>query len=632
MLEAMGGTIYGNSNPWIDRIAAAERAKKAWEEKFRCRRLNDYYENFQWKARTDGPQLNYNPYTLNMFYSTIKIKMASFLFQKPKFNVTPEPGHSHWDIEFAVESAQLKQDCLNTIVKNRNIHFAKHLKYAALDAFTRFGIIEVGYAADWRNPQKEDPLLNSWENPDYTGEESRLKVVDDNELPQSEWFYIKRIKADRFVVSVSDAEELEDHQWVGYWQYYYLDTLKKTKGINIPDNYSGSAYSMDDIGSYSKDRQTNLYLPSSLNANPLCKVWHIWDLVAKKRRLILDGWTGEDYELWNDTIERLPLVDLRWELRLDGFYPIPPAWYWLSSQDEINEAREQIRSYRRRFTRKFQAIRGAVDPEEMEKFVSGPDGVTIEVKSMDAIKPIDNPEIGPTSENALVQAKDDFNLISGTSAEARGQDADRATATASKIIDARSQVRESVDQLDFSVFASAIGRELLCQAQEKMTLGMWIKYTSDPSQSGMMQDMTPNSPYYKFIKAQDLNDGYDFDVDVDVVNATPVAQQTEQTSFVNFVTFIQQFPMLALSPVLIRETAYRFGYKNEQVIHQMQQAAILQQQLQQQQLLAQKNGAANSNAAGGGGSNPADTAKAQMATPSPGTIQQQINNQLGPVQ
>jgi hypothetical protein len=344
--------------------------------------------------------------------------------------------------------------------------------------------------------------------------------------------------------------------------------------------------------------------------------------VAHERRLLLNGYDEENYELWSQSFERLPLVDLRWELREEGFYPVPPSFYWLSSQDEINESREQIRSYRRRFTRKFQVLKGGMDEEEKEKFVSGPDGILVEVKQLDALKAVDNPEIGPTSENALLQAKDDFNIASGTSAEARGP-SDRETATSAKITDTRSQIRESAEQLDFSEFASLIGREILCQANEKLVDGLWVKYSANPSE-GVLTDMQVNAPMFKFIKAQDLSDGYDFTVNVDVKNATPAAMQQEQTAYVNFVMFLQNAPMVAMSPILIRETAYRFGYKNEQVIHQMQQVALLAMAAKASQ--AGASGQQIQQAAGGG--NPTNTAKAQMAQPDLNTIQTQLNNQI----
>lgn len=571
-----------STNPWQSRISNANKKYEEWEARFECSKLEEYYEGFQWRGRANQP--SYRPYTLNLVTSTIEIKLANFLFQRPLFTVTPEPGHSHYNLDFAVRSAQLKQDTLNTIIKNKNLKFTRHLKMAALDSFFRFGMIEVGYAADWRNPQKEDPQLRSWLDPDV--QEDKDRVVSEDELPINEYFYVKRVKPSQFRVAVCDAEDLEDHEWVGYCQYYYTSTLKKTPGIKFPKEATSTYVSSDYGGAsaiFSQDEQSRLFLPH--RGGGISKVWHIWDLIAKKRRMLLEDYQFE--ELWSDDFEKLPFIDLRWNLRLNGYYPIPSVWYWLSPQDEINEAREQVRSYRRRFTRKFQCVKNTVDEEEKEKFVSGPDGVLIEVKQADAISPIQNPEIGATAENALLQAKDDFNLVSGTSAEARGQNVDRETATQAKLVDARAQIRESAQQIDFSEFVCLVGRQILTEAQQKLVTGLWVKMTTDPSE-GPMQDMQINAPVYEYVKAQDLSDGYDFTIDIDVQNATPAMQQQMLQAYVGFVTFLAQNPMVAMSPILIRETAYRFGYKNEQVIQQLQQVAVLSMAAKVQQEAGQQ--------------------------------------------
>jgi hypothetical protein len=40
-----------------------------------------------------------------------------------------------------------------------------------------------------------------------------------------------------------------------------------------------------------------------------------------------------------------------------------------------------------------------------------------------------------------------------------------------------------------------------------------------------------------------------------------------------FITILQQFPELAQDPMLVRETAYAVGYRNEKVIRRMQRFA-----------------------------------------------------------
>lgn len=621
------------SNAWSARLTNANKLYGEWQTKFRCQTLEEYYEGFQWKGKRDFLTVNYNPYTINLFYSTIKIKLASLLFQRPSFLISPKPGNSQWDLDFAVRSAELKQDTLNTIIQNPNAHFVDNVKLCALDSFFRFSIMEVGYAADWRNPQKEDPLLSNHDEVESHAMGPSVKVVEDHEVPVNERFYFKRINPRRFRVAVSDACELNDLEWCGYYEYYYTDILRKTKGIKWPSNYGADSVSADYGSGILADPNTKSFSPEfikMLSEGSISKVWRIWDRTAHNQLLLLDDSCDI---LWEDAFDRLPFIDQRWDFRTEGWYPIPPAFQWMSPQEEINEAREQTRSFRRRFTRKFQCVKGSVDEEEKEKFTSGPDGVVIEVKQVDAISPIQNPEQGQTAENALVIAKEDFNIISGTSAEARGQSADRETATAAKIIDARSQIRESAEQLDFSNFLCEIGRETLAQASEKLSNGLWVKYTTNPGE-GVMQEVQVNQPYYKWIKAQDLSDGYDFEIDVDITNATPAAMDAAKQSYITFLSLCRNFPETTMSPVLIRENAYRSGYRNERVIHQMQQVALLTMAAKAAQAAAQKGqtlgqaAKAGQQGAAGGGNNVAETQVAQQATPPDAQINSQLTNQL----
>jgi len=621
-------------NSWKTKVTNANKFFGQWHDKFRCDILEEYYEGFQWKGKKDFSTVNYNPYTINLFYSTIKIKLASLLFQRPSFLVSPRPGNSQWDLDFAVRSAELKQDTLNTIIQNPKCNFTQQLKLAALDSFFRFGMVEVGYAADWRNPLKEEPLLSNHESGD-SEPAKKVRVVEDNELPLNERFYFKRINPKRFRTSVSDVSEINELDWCGYYDYYYTETLQHTKSIKFPAEYDSTVLSADYSGGILADpgiKANNPEFIRLLSQGKISKVWRIWDLIAHKQMLLLEG---DFQELWSEDFERLPFIDLRWDMRTEGWYPIPPAFQWISSQDEINEAREQTRSFRRRFTRKFQVVEGMIDELEKEKFASGSDGVIITVKQVDAITPIQNPEQGRTAEEALVIAKEDFNIISGTSAEARGQSADRETATAAKIIDARSQIRESAEQLDFSNFICDIGRETLAQAAEKLSDGLWVKYTTNPGEQ-VATEVQANQPYYQWIKAQDLSDGYDYDVDIDVMNATPAAQDKAKQSYLTFLSICKNFPETMMSPTLIRENAYRCGYRNERVIHQMQQVALLamtakaaQQQGVDPGQVPLPQGNNNPNAQGaGGGFNVAKAQVAQQATPDDAQMDQQLNQQV----
>lgn len=615
------------SNFWSQRIFNANKFYTEWETSFKCQILENYWKNQQWKGRRDYITVNYNPYTLNLFYSTIKTKLAGFIFQKPAYLIAPRPGNSAYNMDFAAQSAELKQDVLNSIVQNPANNFTKTVKRAALDSYFRFGLVEVGYAADWRNPQKDFPIMSDHgDEPD-----EKARIVEDNAVPVNERLFFKRINPKRFRVSVSDATELNDHEWCGYFDFYYTKQLRKTKGIKFPDSYKNALVSADftDTGLYSgSDANQRPDFLRLLSEGEISRCWHIWDNIEKKRLLLLD----ENFEeLWSGDQDRLPFKDLRWDENLEGFYPMPPSFQWLSPQDEINEAREQTRSFRRRFTRKFQYVKGNIDPMELEKFTSGPDGVAIEVKVQDAITPIQNPEQGQTAEQALLIAKDDFYTISGNSSNI--QASDRQTATASKIVDQKTMIRESADQMDFSVWMCEIGRETLVCAKENISEGLWIKLTTNPDEQTALTEVQQNQALYKFITSQQIDDGYDFDVDVDVMNQTPAAMAAQQQAFTTFLSLVHQFPEIAMSPVLIRKAAMVAGMRDEKVIHQMQQVALLS-------MAAKANAAANAKGQTlgqtaapmggipGAGDNTANSQVSQMASPTADQTEQQISQQL----
>jgi len=614
---------------WSLRVHNANEFYKKWSAKFKCQTLEDYYEGNQWKGRRDYITVNYNPYTVNMVYSTIKNKQSTLLFQKPKFNLEAAPGAtSTWNADTAVQATEVKAACLNTLVGRKNARFVNNIKLAALDSYFRFGIVEVGYAADWRNPQKEDPLLADYGEDDSSDNEKKVRVKDQNELPENERIYFKRIHAKRFRVAVSDASELNDHEWVGYYQFYSTKVLRNTKGIKFPSDFASDSitYSAEyNVSSLTGQDQYKPEFLHLLSTGAITKCWHIFDMVEKKRKLLIDG----SFEtLWEKDCDRLPLLDIRWDLRLEGFYPIPPVFQWLSSQDEINESREQMRSFRRRFSRKYWYIENQVDELEIEKFVSGPDGVVIKVKSPESIGEISNSPINPSNEESLALSKDDLNVVSGTSAEARGENADRTTATAAKITQAKAEVRESADQMDFSVWICDIARETLVCAKENLSIGLWARFGSNPDdQTSVLTDMQTNGPIYKYITSQEIDDGYDFTIEIDAMNQTPAALAQQEQSFVSFLAMLHQFPEIAMSPVLIRKAAMVTGMRDEKVIQQAQQVAALSMAAKAAQQASQS-GQTLSQGFGQGQDNSGKSQVAQMGSPTAEQTQTQLEQQV----
>jgi len=593
---------------WSSRISSANKYHNSWETLFKCKILEDYYEGRQWANVTDG----YSPYTINKFFETIEIKIAEFIPTFPKYQISAREANSDDDLESAGSAATLKQDVLNSIIMDNKQHFRQEMEMAYKDSYFRFGMVEVGYAADWiLNPNAQKPLLASGTevNP---GKKSKI-VQEPPELPVNERIYFKHIGARRFRVGGVDNKYLNRCSWVGYYEFVYKDDLLALKGVKNSDKIQNAIPTNHD--------QDVIYGDSDHDKikNGAVKIWHIWDLRAQNRLLILDSPCVTIYE---KKFKRLPLFDYRPNRRTstEGFYPVPPAFQWLSSQDEVNETRESQRAHRRRFVRKFQVVQDFIDDEEIEKFESGADGALIKVKRPGAIGPIENASMGQENDKAMVTSQDDLNKISGTSSESRGV-ADRTTATQAQIINQRSGIRETHERDLVVDWLCNIGREVLLTARDKFVIGTWAQLTSNIKEQFLGQ-VEQTNPAYQWVSAEKLQDGYDFRIDVDVTSLSENAAQDEKQKFIEFLSVLANYPAIAFSPLLVREAAYRVGYRNEAVIKELQKMALMQELGRQQQI-----GQAQQ-AAGAGPQNGAQQLAQQMTPPTQTQVTQQIQKQV----
>ncbi len=302
------------------------------------------------------------------------------------------------------------------------------------------------------------------------------------------------------------------------------------------------------------------------------KIWHLWENKAKLRLIVLDDGTT----IYQKPLPRFNIIDYRPDKRVSnsGFYPIPPVFRWISPQDEINETREQLRKHRRRFTRKFQVVEGGVDEDQIEKFENGEDGALVKVKRENAITAIADAPLGSAISASIQITDDDMNKISGTTAAQRAS-ADRTTATEAQQIGFQSSIRTDAERSRVARFLIAIGRETLLTVRDRFTLGIWVQQTAD-NPGSMLHEYQTQKHIYDFVSSEDLNDGYDFKIDVDVTSLSANNQQDEKQKFLEFLAVVTQYPQIAMSPKLIREAAYRVGYRNESVIKEMQDMALMQ--------------------------------------------------------
>lgn len=608
-------------NVWKAQIPDANKYYEEWETAFQCNTLEKYYEGQQWMSQK---QLNQRPYVINKFYETMQIKIAQFLPTFPEYLVSARPANMEYDQEIAAKSATLKQDTLNSIIQDENINFVDEMEQIYKDSFCRFGVCEVGYSADWvMNPNARKPLLKGQADNTISGDKARQISQEPEEIPLNERVYFRHIPAKRFRVGGIDHRYLNRCTWVGYYDWVLKDDILSQKNLMNREKLENAKT----VGG--PMTETNLRSTDNAYKSNIFKVWHLWHLRAGVHLLVLDD---PAVTIFQRNFKRLPLFDYRPDRRLivDGFYPIPPSYHWTSPQDEFNETRQMLRAHRRRFLRKYQAVEGTVDENEISKFESGEDGSVIIVKRAEAITPIQDANLGSAINEAVITSADDFNRISGTSSEARGV-ADRTTATQAKIVDTRSAIRENKERDRLVKFFAKIGREALLVIREKFALGLWIRQAS-PEGESILGEVNDSSEVVKWVASEDLNDGYDFRINVDVTSLSTTAQADEEQHFLKFMGVLTQFPFIAFSPKLVREAAYRCGYRNESVIKEMQKMALLMQHGRMLQMQAQN--AQLEAAAGGAGGGPPNDGNAgqqivQQATPPQmEQIRQQLQNQV----
>ncbi len=554
---------------WKNNISRANKYYEAWETMYDCVMLEKYYKGRQTAIQKGASK----PYQVNLVYSTIKTKSANILLSYPQYRLTPRPGNSDWNQEFAMKSAQLKEDVLNTVIGNEKEAFAGTCERVFLDSMWRFGVVEVGYAADFiRNPLAKAPLRTDQltevgeENEDVDTDDIEIEEMPE-ELPENEKIYFKRIPAKRFRVGTRDAEELDRCDWCGYYQFYDIKDLKNVKNLESKylkeaavlsaDQYTVEASLLSDGKGDEKPLQNTL------------KVWHIWDFRAKKRFMFLDV-SGE--VIWSVDFKRNPLKTIRWDLDNDGWYPIPPVWQWLSPQNEYNESREMMRAYRKRFLRKYQSVGAKLDQEEMDKLTSNEDGSIINCEMADQIRPISNPELSSVVKESLVISRDDFNEVAGQSSADRGR-SDRTTATETQRIGMKADIRDSAEDAKMMGLYKAMGREALLLMAERFVEGTWAQLSSDPGEA-FLGEINPDKTF-QYVTGEEMDDGYDFNIDCEVVSSSPQKNEEEEKKFLKFLSYVNNFPQVAISPLLVRECAYRAGYRNEKVIQEMQKTAQL---------------------------------------------------------
>jgi hypothetical protein len=564
---------------WFDRITTAEKGRDAWEKRFQPKKLQDYWEGFQWGEMPDEDKLS--KYTINQVYGAIEAEKPSLMFQNPIIKMTPRPTKADDFGSTMLAQAQLCQDTVQTFIDDLRTDFQLQTTLALHESYFRFGVVEVGYSADFiDNPNAGKPVLKGDSNDpmiDRTGETVKQpeKVIKEG----SESVYVKRIPAASFLVSISGKNRVTDNDWIGYSEWHYLEDLKRNPNYeNLSDVKPTGIITEKLRGGETLSRE------DMEKRHGMTRIWKLWDLREKKRYVIAEGHTK--FLLDGAPFTVFPFAVLKFHERLDEFYPLPPVFNWKGPQDELNETREMQRVHRRRFTRRYTYRTGSMEIGELEKLESGEDGVYAAhngAPGEQPLQPVPDAPLDGAIWNNLAAVKEDFTQVSGSPSESRGVPL-ASTATQANIINTRTQIRESSQRVAVSQWLARICRIMLETLREKMTLPFVIYKNVDLTSPAAEEEVLEVSMLWQAITADQLGE-IDLDIVIDMASLSPITQDAQAQQWDQMLMRLSNPAIQALiapNIFLLRRTLMINGIRNETEIRafaESLQATYLAQQM-----------------------------------------------------
>lgn len=587
-------------------LVRADKAFEVWERKFRCAELESLYDGTGHWTEAEDPRGE--RYVINRVFASIETRTPTLLFFRPKARIVPRPTRADDPGSLIDERALLLEDHADTLVADERVGFMDAVQEAQHDANFYFGVVEIGYSADWvDNPSAGKPVLKD----DGTEVMADGKPLTHPErVINSESMYVKRIPPEDFRVPLNaGSQNLDQLDWYGYYEWHYVSDVKANPAYK-------NTSSLKPTGKSRKEYQSDEDAEKRDGMVRLFKSWHNRE---KIRRVHADG---HDKFLLEEPFKHSPHEDLKFHRRRREWYPIPPVFNWRSPQREHNEIREDMKEFRRAALPRYTYTDGAIDQAELDKLMAGGAYTIVKANRDNPITEIPRSEGRMSAlRTAIPDTRDDFNEASSLPGEHNGV-ADADTATQASIIDINARVRESSDREKVAKFLGRVIKKLLLISKEKMSLPTVIKIHVDPLQmpEPLQREVMRVAQGWAAITHEALGD-FEFDCSVDVEALSPATEDLRRNQWLNFIGVMGTpgaLPVLA-SETLLKKTAAFFGIRSAREVEEIR-GSVLQAIMVQTQMGMAAKGVSGQGGTASGGTTP--------AVPSPVPSQDQTRAQM----
>jgi len=553
---------------WEEKIRRAKKVRENWKQQFKVELCKEFFEGRQ--NIYNYPQNEW--ITINKIYSHLKAQIPSLYPTDPYFYVKLKRSYSPNPMDIALweQKGKIRSAMLNYLKGETKLK--DNVKLSIQDAFFQYGVIKTAYRADLKdNPNYGDYVKND-DDSYMIGEEGEF-LEEPEKIPINERYEVLRVHPDDFLID-EDAGPLENSwKWLAHRVETTLDEAKKDPRFkkSAVRSLSESEETTDSGDKERKKRKKGDDLGdtdpfsakyNTKKTNKYVVYWEIYDVEQKEWFIIAEGGKtplvapGE----YPPGIDEHCFSILRFTLRDDSFYPIPPLTQGIDPANEYNMARSQILTHRKRFNRKYQALDQGAEDTELSKLENGEDGTVVKVKVMDAIKAIQD---APLDQQRYIELnyldRDMIELLGGSTDEARGI-AGADSATQASILDNRMEIRQSDEKTQVMEFTTNVARRLDMLVQANIDRETAVFVTGP---QGEMWQLIREDDYQKI-------DG-EYEYTVNVGATIPQLPQMERASFMAFLQTMAAFPHIMTRPRLMKKVMEMHHIEDEALVQELLQ-------------------------------------------------------------
>lgn len=439
---------------WQDRIQAALKKHKEWMDEFRVTLGRDYFEG---KQNPGYPEEEW--ISIPKIYSHLQAQLPFLYSMDPYFYVKLKKSNQQGiaDMEEEERAQIIAETELKGAVRGGYLNYLKvelELKLKARlgiqDAHFAYGVLKTRHASDTeKHPNAGKPILDEDKNELKDPETGEVQVYPD-ELPINKRYETLRIHPDDLIWD-ADAGPLSDS-----WGFIAQRIRMKKEDAQKDKRFDRAAAKSIAPKTTEKKKGILSWMAKKAKEHEeeFVDIWEIYDLDKSETLTMAED--AEDLLIKPHPVapgvEGHPFNILRFTLRDNSPYPIPPISPAIDPQKEISFSRSAWMTHFKRFNRKYIVNVGQFEGDidaELDKLEVGGDGTIIRARSTDAIKAIQD---APMDQQAMIQIQAfdrDITEAFGTPGSARGI-ADADSATEASILDTRLEIREG-DRLSMVV-------------------------------------------------------------------------------------------------------------------------------------------------------------------------------------